>query len=72
MSIHEARELLEQAHWDAIIRVRNYVTEKGVTNNAHRDLNSAREAEVEAAQALMDLTQLENDLMKMVKKKEGA
>jgi hypothetical protein len=66
MSIPEAREILQQAHWNALIRVRNYVTEPGTTNNAHPALANARKAEVDAAQDLMQLTELENSLRKLV------
>lgn len=66
MSIPEAREILQQAHWDALILVRNLVTEPNTTNNHHPALAAARKAEVDAAQNLMELTELENSLRKLV------
>ena len=66
MSISEARVILEQAHWDALVLVRNLVTEPHTTNNHYPALTAARKAEVDAAENLMQLTELENSLRKLV------
>ena len=70
MTISEARFILEQAHWDALIHLRNLVTEPHTTNNHYPALTGARKAEVDAAQNLMQLTELENSLRKLVATKE--
>ena len=72
MNTSEARVILAQAHWDALIVVRNLVVEPNTTNNHHPALVAARKAEVDAAQDLMELTELENSVRKLMAAKESA